>query len=463
MSRSTRRQFLAQSPAAVLGCAAGFTILANARSARGTPAADRVILAAVGVGGRGTDLATNPDGGFLVRGDCEYAYLCDPDSRTAAARVPLVAGMQRGREPQVVTDFRRALDDPQVDAIISATPDHWHALTTIWACQAGKDVYVEKPAHHSCWEGQQMVQAARKYERIVQVGLQNRSAPYVFAAREFLQQGRLGSIHLCRIYNQKPPWGMAPKQPDSAPPEGFDWDLWNGPAPEHAYNAGLHATWHHLWRYSGGDIANDSSHQLDLARWLLGVTYPRTVYCTGGRFAVPPDQLVAETPDTQIALYDFDRLLVSFELTLYGDYMQKADPEVRNSDLFPLWMQNADRIELFGTEGLMIMGRHGGGWQVFGRPKNREPVVMDQRYGRFPDREHKENFLQCIRSRQRPHADILEGHRSALWTHYANISYRLGGQKLRIDPETEQIVDAPDAMALFRRTYRPPWVVPDDV
>jgi len=463
MSRVDRRKFLRTSKRTALGFAAGVTVLGNAASVRGTPAADKVILAAVGVGGRGTQLATHPEWGFLARGDCEYAYVCDPDSRRLAARVPLFAKMQGGREPKAVQDFRRALEDPAVDAIISATPDHWHALSTVWACQAGKDVYVEKPATHNCWEGQQMVRAARKYKRVVQIGTQNRSAPYNFAAKRYIEEGKLGTIHLCRIYNQKPPWGMMKKVPDSDPPPGFNWDIWNGPAPEHRYNAGLHRTWHHVWRYSGGDIANDASHQIDLARWLLGLTYPKTVYSTGGRFASNPEELVAETPDTQIALYDFDRLLVSFELTLFGNYMLKTDSVVRQSDMFPYWMQNATRIEIFGTEGLMIVGRHGGGWQVFTRPKDRKPVVKAQMYGRFPDIEHKENFIQCIRTRQLPNADVLEGHRSALWIHYANISYRLGGVKLAIDPQSEQIADNPEAMKLFRRTYREPYVIPDEV
>ena len=166
-----------------------------------------------------------------------------------------------------------------VDAIVSATPDHWHALSTVWACQAEKDVYVEKPPTHNCWEGQQMVKAARKYQRVVQCGLQNRSAPYNMAAKKYLEEGKLGTIHLCRIYNQKPPWGMCRRVPDSDPPAGLDWNIWNGPAPEHPYNASMHQCWHHVWRYSGGDIANDGSHQIDLARWLLGIEIPKTVYC----------------------------------------------------------------------------------------------------------------------------------------------------------------------------------------
>lgn len=462
-SRYNRRKFLQDTSRVTAGAAAGLTILRNAESARATPAADKIILAAVGVGGRGGHLALDPDFGFLRRGDCEYAYLCDPDSKKVGARVKSFAEMQGGREPQVVQDFRRALDDTKVDAIVSATPDHWHALSTVWACQAGKDVYVEKPAHHSCWEGQQMVAAARKYKRVVQIGTQNRSAPYNMAARKYIADGKLGTIHLCRIYNQKPPWGMTKKTPDSVPPEGFDWNIWNGPAPEHAYNVGMHRTWHHQWRYSGGDMANDASHQIDLARMLLGVTYPKSVYCTGGRYATDPETLVAETPDTQVALFDFDGLLVSFELTLYGNYMLKTDPVVRQSDMFPLWPQNSTRIEIFGTEGMMVVGRHGGGWQVFVRPQSRKPVVKDQMFGRFPDPEHKENFFQCIRSREKPNADVLEGHRSALWIHYGNISYRLGAEKVRIDSDTEQIVDNPEAMKLFKRSYREPWVVPEKV
>jgi predicted dehydrogenase len=283
------------------------------------------------------------------------------------------------------------------------------------------------------------------------------------SAKKYLEEGKLGTVHLCRIYNQKPPWGNYPPVPDSPTPAGLDWNIWNGPAPQCPYNVSVHKSWHHLWRYSGGDIANDASHQIDLARWLLGVTLPKTVYCTGGRFATDPQQLVAETPDTQIALFDFDNLLVSFELTLFGQYMLKTSPDVRDNDLFPYWMQNATRIEIFGTEGLMVVGRHGGGWQVFVRPQSHQSVVKEQAYGRFPDPEHKENFLQSIRSRQLPSADVAEGHTSCLLIHYANISYRLGGQKLTIDPQTQQIVDNAAAMQLFRRDYRDPFVIPDEV
>ncbi len=451
-----RRDFLERSQGIGWGMAGGITVLRNARSARAAAANDKIALGIIGCGGRGLHLAK----GFAEREDCHIAYLADVNARVLPGGAAAIARMQGGQAPKYTHDFREFLDDESLDAVVIATPDHWHAPATVWACQAGKDVYVEKPPTHNCWEGQKMIEAARKYDRVVQCGFQNRSAPYNMRAREYIAQGKLGKVHLCRIYNQKPPWGNCPVVEDSQPPDGLDWNMWNGPAPEHAYNESMHKCWNHQWSYSGGDIANDASHQIDLARWLLGVDYPRTVYSTGGRFDI---QSAAQSPDTQIALYDFDGLLVSFELTLFAPYMLKTDAGVRQSDMFPYWMQNSTRIEIFGTEGMMLVGRHGGGWQVFVRPKSRQPVVKDQAFGRFPDPEHKEDFLQAVRTRRRPNAEISEAHRSALWIHYANISYRLGGQKIAVDPQTEHIRDNPEAMALFKRTYRSPWVLEERV
>ena len=454
---TNRREFLKKTRATSLGMAAGVTILANAKSVRGAPAADKVNLGFIGVGGRGPNLAR----GFLERGDCVISYIADANSAILEGRASDFAKQQGGLTPKTTDDMRKLLDDKSIDAVVIATPDHWHALATIWACQAGKDVYVEKPPTHDCWEGQQMLKAARKYNRIVQCGFQNRSAPYNFAAKKFIEDGGIGTIHLCRIFNQKPPWGNPKPVPDSDAPAGLNWDMFNGPAPEHPYNKNYKQSWHHLWRYSGGDMANDASHQIDLARWLAGAELPKSVYCTGGRFCDTGG--IAETPDTQTALFDYDDKLISFELTLFGNYMLKTDPIVRNSDMFPYWRQNATRIEIYGSKGMMIVGRHGGGWQAFGRPKSRQPVVIDECYGRFPDPEHKENFLHCLKTREEPNADIAKAHRSVLLIHYGNISYRTGGQKLFIDHETEQIKDNPEAMALFRRTYRAPYVVPEEV
>jgi predicted dehydrogenase len=451
-----RREFLGRTKRTTLGLAAGLTILADARSVRAAPANDKITLAMMGVRGRGCPLGLD----FLARGDCRIAYVCDVDLNVAEKRAGEFASRQQGDPPKVVQDFRKALDDKAVDALVVATPDHWHCLATVWACRAEKDVYVEKPLSHNPWEGRKAVEAARKYKRIVQVGTQNRSAPYLMAARKYIEDGKLGKIHYCRVFDQKflPSF---PAEPDGRPPDGFDWDMFNGPAPESAFNTNYVNHWHDYWRYSGGDMANDSAHQLDLARWLLGVTYPKTVYATGGRFDT---RGAAETPDTQVATFEFDNLLMTFEMTLYTPYMLKVSPAIRQSQTeFPYWPQCATRTEIYGSDGLMIVGRHGGGWQVFDRPKSEKPVVKAQFKGTFPDPEHKENFVRCLRNRQLPNADVEQGHLSALLTHYGNISLRLGGQKLAIDPKTEQIVGNPEAMRLFRRAYREPYVIGETV
>jgi predicted dehydrogenase len=261
------------------------------------------------------------------------------------------------------------------------------------------------------------------------------------------------------VYNQKH-WGNVKAVPDSTPPAQLDWDMWNGPAPEAPFNYNHWEHWNHFWRYSGGDIINDAIHQLDLARWLIGKDYPRSVYSVGGRYAEPG---CFETPDTQTAVYEFDDLVMVFDLTLYTPYMLKSDQVLRDSDMFPHWPQNATRIEIYGDKGLMCVGRHGGGWQVFGRPQQRQPVVVAQEYGRFPDPEHKEDFVQAIRERRRPNADIEQGHRSTLLSQYANISYRLGGQKLLVDAKTETFTNSDQGNALLKRSYRPKWAVPDQV
>jgi predicted dehydrogenase len=456
MSTLNRREFLNHSSKAGLGMAAGTMILSNGKSVWATPANDKVTLGFVGVGGRGGYLCDC----FANRPDCRIAWVADADIHRAEAAAANVAKKQKGNAPKAVQDFRKVLDQKSVDAVVIATPDHWHALATIWACQAGKDVYVEKPPTHDCWEGRKMVEAARKYNRIVQCGTQSRSGAYAIAARRYIAEGKLGKIHFCRVYNQKE-WPNFPAVPDSDPPKGFDWDLYNGPAPEAKFNANYRSNWHHFWRYSSGDIVNDAIHQIDLARYLLGVDYPKTVYSTGGRYH---QQGAAETPDTQVAEFNFGDLLLSFELTLWTPYMLKISPIIRQSDTeFPYWLQCATRIEIYGSEGLMIVGRHGGGWQVFTRPKLHEGVVKDQNKSRFPDPDHQANFLDCVRSRKKPNADIEEGHRSVLLSHLANISYRLGGQQLTFDAATEKIVGNDAAMKFYKREYRTPYVIEESV
>ena len=456
MSEINRRRFLDETRNATLGLAGGVTLLSNAASVRATPANDRLVLAMVGVGGgRGHSLAK----GFLERGDCEIAYICDVNRALFESRTKEYAALQGGKQPKCLDDFREMLGDKSVDAVVIATPPHWHSLATILSCQAGKDVYCEKPQSQNIWEGRQAVNAARKYDRIVQIGTQNRSAPYNWAAKQYLEEGKLGRIHLCRVFEQSlvPDfhWG-----PDTDPPATLNWEMWNGPAPARKYNKAIHIQWRQLWDFAGGQMSYQGIHQLDLARWLCGVDYPSSVHCTGRRFEPRGD---AETPDTQIATFDFPDLVMTYEQTNFTPYMLRNDSVLRNSDIFPHWPQNSTRIELYGENGMMCMGRMGGGWQVFVRPKNRQPVVKDEMYGRFPDPDHKANFVESVKKHQRPNADVEEGHRSMLLVHYANISARLGGRKLQIDPKTEQIIDDAEAMKFFKREYRKPWVVEEVV
>jgi len=449
MSESvSRRNFLK-------GVTAAAVVASQSRTARAATANDKVILAVVGLRGRGNALSLN----FASRPDCEVAYLCDCDTQFFDERNKAVKEAQ-GRAAKTEQDIRRVLDDPSVDAIVVATPDHWHALATIWGCQAGKDVYVEKPVSHTPWEGRKMVEAARKYNRIVQVGTQNRSAAYNHHAKEYIDSGKLGTIHMVRVINQKE-WRNVPVAPDSAAPASFENNLWTGPAPAVPYNSNFHNYWHHFWRFSGGDIINDAVHQIDLARWMIGHDYPSTVYSVGGRFA---ESGALETPDTQLAVFEFPNLVLSFELTLYTPYMLKSDMEMRNSpDIYPYWPQNAERIEIYGSNGLMFLGRHGCGYQVYGRPHQRKPVLVAQEHGTFPDPEHQQNFIECVHSRKKPNADIDEGHRSTLMCQLANISYRLGGQKLAFDSATERCVNNDSANAMLKREYRTPFVIPEQV
>ncbi len=457
MNTMSRREFLDRSKGTSLNLAVGVTILSSAKSVRSAPANDKIVLGIVGCGERGSSLAN----GFASRDDCEVAYLADVDSKRSESRAKGIADHQGGKGPKCVQDFRKVLDEKSVDAMIIATPDHWHGPATIWSCQAGKDVYVEKPPSHNIWEGRKMVEAARKYNRVVQVGTQSRSGDDFYQARQYIEEGKLGKIHLCKVFDQIGKSGNFQMPPDSAPPSGFDWDMWKGPSPDRKYNNRIiHSGWHYLWDCSGGEIANNGIHQLDIARWMCGVEKPKAASSTGGQFSQKGD---FDTPDTQVATWEFDEMIMTFHMSLFTPYMLKTDWEIRQSDMHPYWPQNSMRVEIYGTKGLMYLARVGGGWQVYVRPKNRKPVVKAQCYGRFPDVPHKENFVQCIRSRELPNADIQEGHLSTLLVHYANISYRLGGQKLVIDPKTEHIVDNNQAMKLFKREYRKPWVVEEEV
>ncbi len=442
MTKLNRRSFMKGS----VGAAATLGSLAPARS---SGLKEKIVVGVMGLGGRGTYLAQK----FAQREDVQVAYLCDVDTRRFARAREMVEKVQAGK-PKLVHDFRRILDDKDVDVLVNATPDHWHALGSILACQANKDVYVEKPMAHNVWEGRKMVEAARKYQRVVQVGMQSRSAPYVRKAREYIEAGRLGDVYLVRVCNMM----KHPRQKQSREqlvPEGFDYDMWCGPAPKLPYNSSRH--WLNRWEYSCGPIAGDAIHQLDLARYLTNdIPHPKTVAHLGALNLLQDGR---NTPDTQLALFEYDGLTLSFEATLWTPYIKKISGDIRKSDRFPNWPFCSTKVEIFGTEGFLYFGRHGGGWQAY--DANGELVRSE--YGRPADAEHLDNFIDCIQTRERPVADVEVGHLSTLLCHLANISYRVGNQKLEFDPDTESLRNCSEANELLRRAYRQPWVIPDKV
>ena len=449
----SRRKFLTTA-----GAGLSAIVAAPAIAARPLGASDKIVLAAIGVGGRSSTLIS----GFASRSDVHFATLCDVDPGRGGDMMKLLTEKQ-GAAPQRVQEMRRVLDDKSIDAVVIGTPDHWHGPASIFACQAGKHVYVEKPPSHNVWEGRKMVEAARRYKRVVQVGTQNRSAPYAQKALEYIQKGELGKIHLCKVYNLKS-GGPFRAEGESAAPPGVDYDAWLGPAPKRAFSRShFHGSWHAWWAYSGGDLADDGIHQLDLARWLCGKESPRSVVATGGKLAFPDSD--AEVPDTQLVQYDFGDLLMTFEQTGWAPYMDKIAGDIRNGAGSPYWPQCATRIELYGTKGLMLFGRHGGSWQAFHKSKaqSRQGELVAQELGRFPDAEHQADFLDAIRHNRRSNADVEEGHRSATLVHLANISTRLGGRRLEFDGKSETIVGDAEAAAFLKREYRAPYVVPEIV
>lgn len=451
---STRRAFLSTSAGTAAALAAGASLVSPGVRAADRPsgANEKVVIAMMGIGRRGKWLLGEE---LCRRNDVEIAYLCDVDESQLAEGAKLVASLT-GRRPKLVSDFRRALDDPAVDALFNVTPDHWHALGAIIACQAGKDVYLEKPASHSPWEGRKIVEAARKYKRVVQLGTQTRSGPYTQQAVEFLRSGKLGDIHMARVVNMKRNELLPPLE-DGPTPAGVDYDAWLGPAPMRRFNANRFSyNWHWFWDYSGGDIINDAVHQIDAARLLIGRDYPNTVSSSGGKLAMNDAQ---ETPDTQIAVWEFDGLMMVFELALWTPHMQKTPWDFRDTDGFPNWQFSATQIEVHGTKGMMKFSRHGGGWQAW----NPDWKEIANGPGRHPHSPHISNFFECIRTRNKPNADIEEGHRSTLLCQTANISYRLGGRKLTFDGATERFKGDAEANAMLKRTYREPWVVPEQV
>jgi len=447
----SRRRFLATSGKATATLAASSALLTLPRIARSQSSSEPIVLALIGAGGR----AGSHTSGMSKLPGVEFKYVCDVWNDRGAGIMKELAGVQK-RAPQRISDMRVALDDKEVNAVVIATPEHWHALATVWACQAGKDVFVEKNPSNSIWEGRKMIEAGRKYKRIVQVGFQNRSGPYAATARDYIASGKLGRIVHVKVYNMLDGSKWEAK-PDSEPPAGLDWDAWLGPAPYVPYNAGRHLNWHPWWDYKGGTLADDASHQLDLTRMALGdPPHPKSVLCIGGNYA---HQSQREVPEFQCITYDYGDFAMTCESGNATNYLRKFPGEVRFGDKWPHWPTSATRVEIYGTKALMYLGRHGCGWQVVVEGGK----VIDEDKGYFPDKWHQPNFIECVRTRKQPNSDIEQAHHSACLVHLANTSYRVGQKQLYFDAASERFTNSNAANALLKPAYRKHYRIPEEV
>ncbi len=439
MKRLSRRKFL------------GAAALSAACVNRVMGANDRINIAMIGCGGRGRFVTR----GMLEKG-ARLACLCDLHPNRLGAAWKFVSAVQK-EKPKLVGDMKRVLDDKAIDAVMVTTPDHWHAPSTIMACQAGKDVYVEKPHSHCIWESGKMVEAARKYKRIVQVGTQNRSAPYNLKALEYIRSGKLGKICLVKVYNMKSGGPFRFGDPGKCP-EGFDWDRWVGRAPARPYHQHLFGGgWHHLWDFSGGDMADDGIHQIDLALMLMGdPPPPKSVRSLGGRFAHRGDD--SQRPDVQVVSWEFENFVMTVDLTGYPRYMRKTTATIRRNDVLPYWAHNATRVELYGSELMMTVGRHGGGWIV----QQSGGKAIETNYGRVPDPYHYQDFLECVKTRRQPNAAVAVAHASNIVLHMGNIAHRVGNVSLQYDAAAGRF-DNQKANELIKDSYRKGYEIPEQV
>ena len=433
MKATPRRRFLRDT--AVMTSALSLSAPAVLRAAGSEP---KVILGLIGPGGMGmSHLRT-----FAASPDIEWAYVCDPFEPHRARAVAEVEKLTR-TPPKAVADLRRVLEDPRVDAVVIATPDHWHVPAALLALEAGKHVYVEKPCSHNVAEGRWLVEAARRAKRVVQVGTQSRSTDHVRQAMQRLRDGAIGEVLVAKAWNSQLRRNIGKVAPSDPPPE-LDYDLWVGPAPLVPYQANVQpSSWRWFTAFGCGDAGNDGVHELDLARWGLGAdVHPHTITGIGGKYFFEDDQ---QFPDTQYVAFEYDlggrpRQLV-YEQRLWSPYVQEGH---ENGNAF------------YGTQGVLILGKQSG-WQLFG-PRNQ--LIAEQR-GSPSLPAHHRNFLDAIRHGQPPHADAETGHLSAALAHFANLASRIEGP-LRFDPAREQFIGNDAANAALRRTYRAGhWAVPN--
>jgi predicted dehydrogenase len=397
----------------------------------------------------------------------EIAALCDVDERILNQRLAQVEKSGKKR-PAAFVDYRKLLEDKSIDAVSIATPNHWHTLMTIWACQAGKDVYVEKPATHNMFECKQIVAAAKKYNRVVQHGSNSRSGVAVQEAVKQMRDGLIGDLYMTRGLCFK--WrDTIGRKPVAAPPSEVNYDLWLGPAPKREFTENrFHYNWHWFWDYGNGDLGNQGIHEVDVSRWGLGVSWPAKVTAIGGHFMFDDDQ---ETPNTITALYEFDgsgtgkKKMMEFGVRHWiTNHEAGIDEDGRNPEFEKVRVSNTVGNIFYGSKGYLAVEGYGKYWSVLGpvgegREKHQEPGPAKTQGGN-----NWANFIDVVRSRKLEdlNANIEEGARSCALVHLANISYRLG-RTINFDAASFTCPGDKEATRMFTREYRKPFVVPEKV
>ncbi|MFC1558739.1 Gfo/Idh/MocA family protein [candidate division KSB1 bacterium] len=433
-----RREFLKKTGTIALG--AGLSTLSH----KVLGANERINLGVIGTG----RIAWENMNVFLENNDVQIGAVCDVYQPHLQKGIELTGGKAKG-----YGDFRRILEDKDIDAVMVSSPDHWHALQTIMACEAGKDVYVEKPISHNIYEGRVMVEAARKYNRIVQVGTQQRSGIHYQEAVKFIQSGKLGEIGLVRCFNfsNEYPGGIGNPQ-ETEPPSDLDWDMWLGPAPKVPYNRnrwhfpGGWATFRYFWDYAGGMLTDWGVHHIDIIQWAMKADSPVAVNVQGGKYYMKDNR---DTPDTLEAVFEYPMFICIYSNTVLNKF----------------GIDNAGyRIQFYGTKGTMLVTRSG--WEVIPEEKSSkdkkkiklmEPVEMKAENQRKP---HIRNFIDCIKSRNLPICDIETGHYSTVTPLLGKISY-LVNERIKWDAKNEIITNSKKGNQLLSREYRSPWKLPD--
>ncbi|MGV3641685.1 MAG: Gfo/Idh/MocA family oxidoreductase [Adhaeribacter sp.] len=403
---------------------------------------ERIMVAAMGVNSRGLALARN----FANQPNAQVMYVCDVDSRAADKCIDIVTGIQKIK-PQAAPDFRKALEDKNLDALVVAAPDHWHAPAAILACKAGKHVYLEKPASHSPAEGEMVVAAAEKYKRVVQLGNQRRSWPNVIAGIKELHAGVIGRPYFAKTWytNNRPSIGIGK---ETAVPSWLNYELWQGPAPRRAFKDNLvHYNWHWFWNWGTGEALNNGTHMVDLARWGLGVDYPTKVTSAGGRYGYKDDW---ETPDTQVMTLEFDN---NTSITWEGRSCNGRTIE-----------GSAVGVMFYGEKGSMLIDGSNG-YTIYDLNNKKLKEVensgkIDPRNLANPTQQldglHIQNFFDGISKGSKLNSDILSGHQSTLLVQLGNIAQRTG-HTLNINPNNGHIIKDKAAAKLWKRDYQSGW------